>query len=199
VRRAAALALVIVCAVLVALAVGAWRFPDRAAREDRLFTRVPPPERTWADAGDGPVALLLGASDDARFRHAGALYLRSRPTDPGFPKNAEQIVATVGAVAELRELERSAPHDRRRSAVLNLQAIALAEEAVFEPEGRTRVRRAADLLRRAVRLDPENDAAKANLELLLTLSRGPGATGEGAGGFGGFGKAPGAGGGGKGY
>lgn len=198
-RRAGGAALAVAALVLLALAVQVWAWPDAAVREDRLLSHRPPPERAWRSAREGPVTLLLGARYDARFRHAAALFLRARPIDPATPKNAEQIVAFVGAIAELRDLERAAPDPRRRSAVLNLQAVTLAEEAVFETEGRARVRRAADLLRRAIRLDPGNDAAKANLELLMTISRGPQAGGETAGGFGGFGEASTAREGGKGY
>jgi hypothetical protein len=165
---AAGAALVALAVLLAALAVDTWRLPGAVAAEDRLLAEPPPPARAWAD-GEGLRADLTGAADDATFRRAVAHYLRGRPHDPAGERTTEQIVSSIEAGIELAGIARGDGPAERRSQALNLQAILLGELAIFEPDGGPRIDAAADLLRRAIRLDPGNAAAKANLELLLGL------------------------------
>jgi hypothetical protein len=201
-RRALAPALGALLAALavlmLVLAVQAWRLPGAAAAEDRLLRRTPPPARAW-DGGLGPAGALAGAADDARFRRAAALFLRGRPDDPAGDRTTEQIVSSIEAGIELAAIARGDAPAARRAHALTLQAIMIGELAIFEPDGGPRIREAAELLRRAIRLDPANEAAKANLELLLGLTGVEGADTTESGGFGGFGEESSAGEGGGGY
>jgi hypothetical protein len=195
-RIAAALALAATCVVLAVLAVQAWRYPASASGQDALIDRRP--EQAWTGSR-GFVEQLAGARDDASLRRAIALFRASRPDVPGGNKSAAQVLASLeSAVLLSREIRgRSAP--QRRSLAANLAGILFAEDALFEPDGGPRVVRAAELFRRAIGLDPGNEAAKTNLELVYAYSAAESSAPDDGGGFGGFGDDAGAGGAGRGY
>ena len=195
---AGGIALAVLAAGLLVLAMQAWRLPAEAAAQDRLLRHAPPPATAWA-AAPGAAARLAGAADDAGFRRAVALFLRGRPDDPAGERTTEQIVSSIEAGIELASIGSGSGPAERRSHALTLQAILIGELAIFEPDGAPRIQAAAELLRRAIRLDPANDAAKANLELLLGLTGVGGASATETGGVGGFGEESGAGEGGEGY
>jgi hypothetical protein len=195
---AAGAALLTLAVLAAALAVDVWKLPGAVAAEDRLLAEPPPPAAAWADGG-GLRANLAGAADDATFRRAVALFLRGRPDDPAGERTTEQIVSSIEAGIELAGIARGDGPPERRSQALNLQAILIGELAIFEPDGGPRIDAAAGLLRRAIRLDPGNAAAKANLELLLGITGVGGADSTETGGVGGFGEESGAGEGGSGY
>jgi hypothetical protein len=194
----AGLALIVLAVVLAVAAFEAWRLPGASERQDALLARTPPPATTWAERG-GPVAAMAGSLDDATFRRAIALFLRGRPDDPAGERTTDQIVSSIEAGIALAAIGRGDGRAARRSHALNLQAILVGELAIFEPDGAARIDRAAELLRRAIELDPANDAAKANLELLLGLTGIGGGDVTETGGVGGFGEESGAGEGGNGY
>ncbi|HEU0335083.1 MAG TPA: hypothetical protein VFR43_00940 [Gaiellaceae bacterium] len=197
--RVAAGAALLAAAVLAAvLAVDTWRLPGAVAAEDGLLAGTRPPAGAWAH-GQGLRADLTGAVDDATYRRAVALFLRGRPDDPAGERSTEQIVSSIEAGIALAGIARGDGPVARRSQALNLQAILIGELAIFEPDGGPRIDAAADLLRRAIRLDPRNDAAKANLELLLGITGVGGADTTETGGVGGFGEESGAGEAGSGY
>ena len=195
---AGGVALAVLAAGGLALAVQAWRLPGVAAAQDRLLRQAPPPATAWA-AEPSAAARLAGVADDARFRRAVALFLRGRPDDPAGERTTEQIVSSIEAGVELAAIGSGSGPAARRSHALTLQAILIGELAIFEPDGAPRIQAAAELLRRAIRLDPANDAAKANLELLLGLTGVGGANATETGGVGGFGEEAGSGEGGGGY
>jgi hypothetical protein len=197
-RVAAGAGLVALAVLVAALAVDTWRLPGAVAAEDRLLAEPPPPAGAWGN-GAGLRADLAGAADDATFRRAVAHFLRGRPDDPAGERTTEQIVSSIEAGIELAGIARGDGPAERRSQALNLQAILVGELAIFEPDGGPRIDAAADLLRRAIRLDPGNAAAKANLELLLGITGVGGADATETGGVGGFGEESGAGEGGSGY
>lgn len=199
---AAGVVLVAAGIALAVLAVALWRLPGDAAREDRLLVGARDvPVDVWE--GGVPFRLagsIAGGADDAAFRRAIAMFRRGRVLDAGATKGTDQIVSSVLASVQLAAVERSAAEASRRSQAANMQGILVAEEAVFDPDGGPRVTLAAGAFRRALHLDPGNEAAKLNLELLLGLTRSTGGgSGESTGGFGGFGKDSGGGNGGAGY
>ena len=199
---AAGVVLVAAGIALAVLAVALWRLPGAAAHEDRLLVgaREVPAEVWQGDMTFRLAGSIAGGADDAAFRRAIAMFRRGRALDAGATKGTDQIVSSVLASAELAIVERSSANARRRSQAANMQGILGAEEAVFDPDGGPRVTLAAGAFRRALRLDPGNEAAKLNLELLLGLTRSTGGgSGESTGGFGGFGKDRGGGNGGAGY
>ena len=184
--------LAVAAVALAALAVQTWRYPGHVAAEDRSLARQPVAATTWAEHG-GIAEAVLGAADDATFRRALTLFLRSRPDEPGAGKSGEQVLAGLEAAVALAAVVHRDPPPTRRALAANLAGILTGEDAVFEPEGAPRVERAAELFRQAIRAQPTSTAAKANLELLFNYAGPTGIGSESTGGFGGFGKEGGAG------
>jgi len=175
--------------VLAVVAVQAWRYPTEASRQDALLERRP--RQAWAGE-QGMVVAIAGARDDVAFRRAFALFKSGRPDEPGGNKSVDQIVSGLESAILLARIRRGDGPVDRRSRAANLEGIILAEDAIFEPEGGPRISRATELFRRAIALDPSNEAAKANLELIYNYA-GPPATGiDSSSGFGGLGNDAGA-------
>ena len=177
---------------LAALAVQAWRYPATAAEKDRQLAVRPLTRAAWSDHG-GVAEAVLGVADDATFRRALALFLSSRPDEPGAGKSGDQVLAGLEAAIALAAIVHGDPPPARRALAANLAGILIGEDAVFEPEGAPRVERAAELFRQSIRVQPNATAAKANLELLFNYAGPTGISSESTGGFGGFGEEGGAG------
>jgi hypothetical protein len=188
----AAVALGLASVALGILAVQAWRYPAATADQDRRLAARPVAPATWKDHG-GVAEAVLGAADDATFRRALALYLSSRPDEPGAGKSGDQVLAGLEAAIALAAIVHGDPPLARRALASNLAGILIGEDAVFEPEGAPRVERAAELFRQAIHVQPDATAAKANLELLFNYAGPTGISSESTGGFGGFGREGGAG------
>ena len=186
------IALGLAALALGALAVQVWRYPDTVARQDALLSARPVPAGAWAERG-GVGEVVLGAADDATLRRAIALFFRGRPDDPGASKSGEQVVSGLESAIVLAGIMRGDPPLARRALVANLAGILVGEDAVFEPEGASRVQRAAELFRQAIRVQPNATGAKANLELLFNYTGPTGVEADSTGGFGGFGEEGGAG------
>jgi hypothetical protein len=189
---AVGVSLALAALALAALALQAWRYPYRAAAEDRSLARRPIAATVWSGHG-GIAEAVLGAADDATFRRALVLFLRSRPDEPGAGKSGNQVLSGLEAAIALAAIAHGDPPPARRALAANLAGILTGEDAVFEPEGAPRVERAAQLFRQAIRVQPGSTAAKANLELLFNYAGPPGIGAESTGGFGGFGRESGAG------
>jgi hypothetical protein len=189
---AAGVGLLVAAVALFLLAVQVSRWPTDTRAADRALFAAPREQAHW-DGNASLAARLLGASDDISYRRAVALALRARPENAVSERTAEQVVAAVEASIELARVVRMSDDAVLRSRAANLEGVLVGEDAIFDSTGGPRVARAAELFRRAIALDPGNDLAKANLELLYRLA----GTGAGAGedstpGFGGFGDASGA-------
>jgi hypothetical protein len=177
---------------LATLAVQTWRYPATAAEKDRQLAVRPITRAAWSDRG-GVAEAVLGAADDATFRRALALFLHSRPDEPGAGKSGDQVLAGLESAIALAAIVHGDPPPGRRALAANLAGILIGEDAVFEPEGAPRVERAVELFRQAIRVQPNATAAKANLELLFNYAGSTGISSESTGGFGGFGREGGAG------
>lgn len=182
----AAIAFLLLAVALAVAAVQVWRWPAHADEQDALLTRSRVPGKAWAEAG-GLAHVLLGAGADVEFRRAVVSFLRGRPDDISSVRTPEQIVSGAEAAIALTEIVRSSGSAARRSQAANLLAVQIAENAVLDPAAAARIEAAADLLRQAIRLDPDNRAAKANLELILQMRSGESAGASSTGGFGGVG------------
>lgn len=181
--------LLVLAAVLAWLALGAWRWPDVVRTEDAQL-HGPRPGTAWSDV-NGQVASLLGAADDVAFRRAVAAFRRGRVTDLADVTTLQALIDSADASLQLARVGRRDPDPRRRSIAANLEAVLVGEAAELETDSGSRIERAAELLRVAIRLDPYNEAAKANLERLVgspyiasqrDTSRGFGGFGSDAGG-----------------
>jgi hypothetical protein len=169
-RPRAALAVVgALCVVLGGLAVllarDVWRV-DAALRSADARARVTQVEpRAWdadTSVGFGLARTLLGVSDDIAFRELIAQARAMTGRSPGDPLDERYLAVRAALVRSARGVDR-----QRASHAANLLGVfALTEPD--EPD-KTSVERAVEEFVRAVHLDPANDVAKANLELMLAL------------------------------
>jgi len=112
---------------------------------------------------------LLGAGDDVRYRRALLAFWRSRPEDTSgnFP-HARTFRGP--ARTQLTLVARDDPSRARRSEATNMLGILTmgGPAAQSTTDLLSRYRAAVALFRDAVLIDPNNDAAKRNLENLLS-------------------------------
>lgn len=160
-RLALGLALVLAAVAALALLAGAsFRV------EGALSAGAPPRERGVAFRS---AEWLLGAADDREAAEAFALFdaVRVDGLDP------EDAIARHGeAEAALGRVVESQAPAAARSRAATLNGILLAEDARLDPRSAGRyLELALQSFREAVTLDPDNEAAKANLELLVRLLR----------------------------
>jgi hypothetical protein len=107
---------------------------------------------------------LLGVREDLAYRRAVRLFYLTQPRfrrrfGSGFVQPVD------GARRRLRDIQLAARGREMRSAAANLLAVLTYEFGGFLDVGRGRL--AARYIRDAIRLDPGNEQAKFNLELLL--------------------------------
>jgi hypothetical protein len=136
------------------------RFELAAARR---YWRLPE-TRPFSSASD-----LLGIDDDVRYRRALLAFWRSRPEDTsGIFAQARTFRGPARALLTL--VARDDPDRSRRSEATNMLGILTmgGPAAVSTTDLFSRYRAAVALFRDAVLLDPGNDAAKRNLENVLS-------------------------------
>ena len=174
---AAALAL---AAVLVLVALDARAWSDTIRDEDVRF-QVAPGRVAWHADERAPFGLArwaLGVDDDVAVRQAFRLFQLARTPTSGFRAGDERDALRVRAQIALARLAREERSPARRGAAANLVALLTFDEAVGDQQNAVALlRRSVVELRRAIALDPGNEEAKFNLELILRLSQ-PGAQRE---------------------
>jgi hypothetical protein len=129
----------------------------------RRYWRLPE-TRPFRSAAD-----LLGLDDDVRYRRALLAFWRSRPEDTsGVFAQARTFRGPARSLLTL--VARDDPDRARRSEATNMLGILTmgGPAAVSTTDLFSRYRAAVALFRDAVLLDPDNDAAKRNLENLLS-------------------------------
>jgi hypothetical protein len=167
---AAALA-VPVAIVLALLAVDVLRVPDEIAADDTRFQSAPLRQRSlWDDLGFLPWRAgerLLELDDDLAYRRTVWLYARADPLS--FQTTQPEQEALRGmTVLELALRSREEREPRRRAQLLNLHGALTMARLTSDPREReANLKEAIDSFRTAVRLDPENEDAKVNLEFAL--------------------------------
>jgi hypothetical protein len=174
-RRALLVALAVVClcaaavAALLATDVRAWQSALRAddaravARPGQAMPRSADAVLPFHVARD-----LLGLGDDLELRRALVLFHAGYTGLPSRDQSTAGTAARAGAEAELERVARAAGDTRRASAAANLLGVLeLVDAAVGEVGYGGSVGRAIVELQNAIRLDPGNDDAKANLELAM--------------------------------
>ena len=191
---ALALAAAAVALALVAADVRTWRATmrsddaslaagGRAAPRWQASTVLPP----------GATRRLLALDDDRALRRAVLGFSRVARVGGGFDAGVRR---RARAAAEARLAEVAATEDARHAShASNLLGILAFADATSGRRAATPVDRSLAAFREAVRLDPENESAKDNLELLLRLleargqrigpNRGTGPRGQGRRGAGG--------------
>lgn len=147
------------------------RWPDRLERGDVAFASsyvvdVDP----WVVSDSLPLRPgedLLAVQDDLKLRRALQLVRRLRRTVNRGPGNPAWVQDVRRAQRILAEIEDDDPDDRRRSAAANVLGYVYFESSQTSGAGGLATRAALDSFRHAVLLDPDNDDAKYNLELLM--------------------------------
>jgi hypothetical protein len=168
----AALLAVAGAAFLAVLALDALRWRGHLEDADLRYAARSGNAEMWEPDTRLPLGLtreLLAVDDDIAYRRAVQAF---RVVNVARPPRDLADVGRRGQV-ELR-LGRLAESDRsavRRSLAANLRGVLAFEEARNDGGGQAAIflRRALGEFRRAIRLDPANEPAKYNLELVLRL------------------------------
>jgi hypothetical protein len=139
-------------------------------RSDAAFRAEPAREGLWEVANRASaVERVLGSEDDVAFRKASRLFevLRARGRDPyDFERRAFRADAQLALV----EADQAGMPLHMQSKAANLEAIMVLDEALGDPRnGATMIARSLNLFREALHLDPANEEAMFNLELVLRL------------------------------
>lgn len=192
-------------AVFVLLAIDAAAWGSTVARDDMKFRAQPTHASLWKPStwlpGD-PAGLLVGTSSTIAWRRALQYFWYSRiGSDPDLRLDAPTLRAT--AQDRLLTEISSAPTAAQRSTAANLLGVLVVTTPSIanDPSAITQtLTRSAEYFQQAIAIDPSNNDAKENLELVLRLTKpGKGKVGNDARSGYGFGKGQGIGNQGGGY
>jgi hypothetical protein len=188
-RRLVALAAGLVAlgvAVLLAFAANDARtWPDRLQEGEVRYHAAPGAGDPWPRSS-ASVRSVLGVDDDLRFRRALWAYrvseqrVREKQQGLGADELRAQIETLLGGLAE------TDPEPARRSSAATILGVLAYGEYVRNTRGGSVfLQRSLQSFREAIKLDPSNDDAKFDLELLLELVRSQGKSGGSSSGPGG--------------
>lgn len=156
-------------AVLAARDAGAWGSSLRAGDVAASQPSVP----SWTPGQLAPFGLtraLLGVDDDLAFRRAVLAFHRARTGIPSFDNGLEGTALRVEAEAALARSIRSDPNSARASAAANLLGVLSVIDATSPAGSQTPIERSIFEFLDAIHLDPDNEQAKTNLELIYQLT-----------------------------
>jgi hypothetical protein len=189
--------------VLLALDANAWK--STISRDDLRFRALPTHAHLWKPnttlPGD-PASLLIGTGSTLQYRHALQYFWFSHV---GNNPEVRQDAPTLRADAQdkLQALMKNGANVHQRSAAANLLGVLVVTtpSIASDPSAITQtLTRSAEYFQEAIAIDPGNNDAKENLELVLRLSKpGKGRIGNDARSGYGFGKGQGIGNQGGGY
>ena len=114
-----------------------------------------------------PARRLLGVGDDVVFRQAAVLFRRAYPSDPAFAASSDGAMLRIRAETALARAIRTDSTGPRASAASNMLGILAVIDAATARTGTVPVDRSVLAFQEAIRLDPSNEQAKQNLELLF--------------------------------
>jgi hypothetical protein len=118
-----------------------------------------------------PARAALGLGDDLAFRRAALRFRNAYTPDLELARSTEDSQARIRAETALAREIRGDSDRRRASTASNLLGILALVDAATAPAGNVPIDRSVFEFQDAVRLDPANEQAKANLELLYQQSR----------------------------
>ena len=172
-RPAAVVAALLGAALLAVLAVDVNRWQGALERGDLRYARTLGDRGMWEPDTFFPAGLsraLLQTGDDVTFRRAAWTFKASRPRAP--VRRFRDVTLRSAAERELASASRVESSATRRASLANLRGALAVEEGrgALTQEG-VLLRRAAERFRAAIELNPLDDDAKANLELVLRLLR----------------------------
>jgi hypothetical protein len=194
---------VAVVLVLLALDANAWK--STISRDDLRFRALPTHTHLWKPStslpGD-PASLLVGTGSTLQYRHALQYFWFSHVgNNPEVREDAPTLRAD--AQDRLQALMKTGANVHQRSEAANLLGVLVVTTPSIanDPSAITQtLTRSAEYFQQAIALDPGNNDAKENLELVLRLTRpGKGKIGNDARSGYGFGKGQGIGNQGGGY
>lgn len=169
-RRVAVATLLLAAGVLLALLAADVRRWEQRARAGDLRFQVDPAAAGWTGTGRlpfDPALRLLGLGDQLAFRGAAQRFEAVAAAGNGFDNGASEVQARGVVEAELADRGRAAD-PRLASAADNLAGIlAFADSRRSGANAPAPVERSVTAFQDAARLDPANEDAKFNLELLL--------------------------------
>lgn len=150
----------------------AGRVETELRRSDAAFRVEPARPGLWeVDSGMPGLHSVLGTDDDVKFRRASRLFelLRQRGHEPyDFAARAFRADAQLA----LARAQQAGLSRRARSKAANLEGYLVLDEALGDPRnGPALFNRSLGHFRRAIRIDPTNQEAPYNVELLLRLLR----------------------------
>lgn len=155
---------------LLARDVRAWE--ETVSEGDHAFQVRPADPALWepqAPALGGVAKRLLGLDEDLRLRRAAQLERRSRPR-AGLQRTAKELSYATAAQVIFGELQRGDHARELRSSAANELGVLALVDAIADPtHSQALSTRAVQKFTEATKLDPSNDAARLNLELVLTL------------------------------
>lgn len=165
-----ALACALAALVLTLLAVETARSRDALASGDERYAAAPLDADLWRPGALGAASLsrpMLGIDDDLAYRRAvRAMRLSQRDTPTN--SDVEVILRRVRAQRLLQRVATGDPDPRRRSRAMNLLGVLVLSTPAANREERVTMQQVAlGALQKAIALDPGNDEAKFNLEVLL--------------------------------
>jgi hypothetical protein len=167
-RTAGGLACLLLAAAAVLLARDVWRVHSALVNGDARAAVVQPDQQTWSAETTMPFNLarrLLDVRDDLAFRAlvAHAATMTAPPPNPAAQRRRAPVEEAL-AVAE------TDPDRARASEAANLLGVLYSTDP--NQPGQSAAQKAVAEFTKAVQLDPGNETAKTNLELLLQQSSG---------------------------
>jgi hypothetical protein len=148
------------------------------SRDDIRFRSRPAHGSLWKPnvmLPGNPAADLLGSSDTMAYRHAIQLFLYSR-LSAAASQHLHEDLPTIRAEAqqELQDEMDAAWVPQERSSAANLLGVLVVTTPVAANDHKLIakvLKRSAGYFQRAIALDPANDDAKQNLELVLRVTK----------------------------
>jgi hypothetical protein len=186
IRLAAGIGCLVLGSLALLFARDVWHADDALGDADRRGAVQSLSPRSWASSEFlpfGVARLALGIDDDLEYRALVARAVAMTKQEADTPTQYRKRLPVQGALLRVKNGDED---PRRRSDAANLLGLMI----LGEPEDlgtsplETPVQRAVREFRFAVRIDPTNDAAKANLELMLQNQRSENPQGRGSAGGG---------------
>lgn len=174
VAGAAACVATSVLAALLAIDAGSWQAAFRSG--DVEAAAGPRAKPAWTAGDIVPFGLsrrLLGVDDDLAFRRAVTLFRRARTGIPSFDTGVQGTALRVEAEAALAHVIRTDRDRARASTAANLLGVLAVADSSSPAEGATPIERSIFEFVDAIHLDPGDEQAKANLELVYQLKAPP--------------------------
>jgi hypothetical protein len=185
IRAAAALVCVVLAGALAVLAVDVLRVPSRITADDARFAGAPLRQRElWSSVGFlpwRPAERVLGVGDDLAYRKVIWSVRRVPSAAQIQGPNQPFLEALRGkAVVDVAERVQKERDPQRQAQLLNMKGLFVFQRittyTAFDKE--RLLREAIGSFRSAVRLDPTNADARANLEMAVRAAKGSGLAGE---------------------